>query len=81
MKTTVFNLEKFRRMAYYEDAKALMTGQTRNWMNCYKVKVTAGIAPQKAFFSCLSEYQDLSDGDWFFKYASVNGKNKKGLRE
>ena len=71
MKTVTFNLDKFRRQAYYEDAQALTKGQTRNWMNCYKSKVANGVAAQKAIESCMAEYQDLNDGDWSFKYDSV----------
>jgi hypothetical protein len=74
MKKTVFNLNSFRRKAYYEDAQALMRGQTRNWMDCYKSKVSSGMAPQKAICSCMEEYQTLSNGDWSFKYASKQEK-------
>jgi hypothetical protein len=74
MKTAKFNLKAFRRKAYYEDAQALMKGQSRNWMNCYKTKVSNGMPAQEAISSCMEEYQDLSDGDWSFKYASVKGK-------
>jgi hypothetical protein len=70
MKTAVFNLSKFRKQAYYEDAKGLMQTQSRSWMNCYKMKVDAGISPQKAINGCISEYQTLSKGDWAVKYAS-----------
>lgn len=74
MNTTTFNLKSFRRKAYYEDAQALMKGQTRNWMNCYKTKVAAGIPAQEAISSCMEEYQSASDSDWAFKYASVKSK-------
>jgi hypothetical protein len=74
MKTTVFNLKAFRRTAYYEDAQALMKSQSRNWMDCYKAKVSAGMAAQAAITSCIEEYQDLSGGDWSFKYASAQSK-------
>ena len=71
MKTTVFNLKSFRKQAYYEDAKGLMQTQSRSWMNCYKIKVSAGITPQKAINSCMEEYQTLSNGNWAFKYATT----------
>jgi hypothetical protein len=71
MKTTVFNLNSFRKQAYYEDAKGLMQTQSRTWMNCYKIKVDSGINPQKAISSCMEEYQTLSNGNWAFKYASI----------
>lgn len=71
MKLTTFNLDTFRKKAYYEDAKGLMQTQSRSWMNCYKMKVDAGITPQKAIDSCMSEYQTLDNGDWAFKYASA----------
>jgi hypothetical protein len=70
MKTTVFNLRSFKRQAYYEDAKGLIQPQSRGWMNCYKLKVSAGISPHEAIETCMEEYQTLSNGDWAFKYAS-----------
>ena len=70
MKTTVFNLDKFRKQAYYEDAKGLMQNQSRSWMNCYKMKVDAGISPHEAITACMDEYQSRGKGDWALKYAS-----------
>ncbi len=70
MKNSVFNLSKFKRQAYYEDAKGLMQTQSRSWMNCYKVKVDAGMNPQKAIDGCMDEYQSLNKNDWAVKYAS-----------
>ena len=74
MKTIVFNLKTFQKKAYYEDAKGLMQTQSRTWMNCYKLKVSSGIAPQKAIMTCLDEYQTLDNGNWSFKYASIKDK-------
>ena len=71
MRTTTFNLSKFKKKAYYEDAKGLMQTQSRSWMNCYKLKVDAGMGPQKAITSCMEEYQTLSNGDWALKYVSA----------
>ena len=71
MKRTTFNLSKFRKLAYYEDAKGLMQTQSRSMMNCYKLKVEAGMGAQKAISSCIDEYQTLSNGDWSFKYVSA----------
>jgi len=70
MKTTTFNLNSFRKKAYYEDAKGLMQGQSRGWMNCYKSKVADGISPQEAINSCMKEYQDQTKSNWSEKYAS-----------
>ena len=71
MSITTFNLSKFRKKAYYEDARGLMQTQSRSWMNCYKLKVDAGMGPQKAITSCMDEYQTLGNGNWAFKYASA----------
>lgn len=71
MKTTTFNLKAFRKKAYYEDAKGLMQTQSRSWGNCYKQKVDAGMAPQKAIDSCIKDYQTLSNGNWAIKYVSA----------
>lgn len=65
-----FNLKKFKREAYYEDAKSLVQNQSRFWMNCYKAKVDAGMSFQNAVESCMDEYQDFSSGEWSKKYAS-----------
>ena len=74
MKTMTFNLNSFRKKAYYEDAKGLMQGQSRAWMNCYKIKVSSGISPQEAINSCMEEYQDQSKSNWSVKYASTKKK-------
>ena len=77
MKKT-FNLNSFRKKAYYEDAKGLMQGQSRSWMNCYKSKVAGGMAAQKAIESCMAEYQKTNSMDWSLKHASTSDKKEKG---
>ena len=74
MKTIKFNLDSFKRQAYYEDAKGLAQSESRAWMNCYKIKVSSGISPQKAIASCMEEYQNKNKNDWSKKYASKNVK-------
>lgn len=74
MKTATFNLKSFRKKAYYEDSQALMKGQSRGWMNCYKTKVSNGMPAQEAIFSCMEEYQKSNESDWSFKYASSKVK-------
>ena len=76
MKTTTFNLNQFMKKAYYEDAQGLMQTQSRSWMNCYKIKVSAGISPQEAIASCMDEYQTLDNGNWAFKYSSTKNNKK-----
>ena len=68
--STTFNLQKFLKKAYYEDGKGQMQGQSRSWMNCYKQKLDSGKGAQESWQSCLDEYQDLSGGNWKFKYAT-----------
>jgi len=70
MKKVTFNLSKFLKKAYYDDGKGLMQTQTRSFMNCSKQKMDSGSGAQEAFFTCLKEYQDLSGGEWKFKYAT-----------
>lgn len=78
MKKVTFNLQKFYRKAYYDDGKGLVQEQTRCMMNCYKTKLDEGITPQKAFDSCLKEYQTSSkDGKWSLKYANKKSNTKK----
>lgn len=76
MKTAVFNLKKFLKKAYYEDAKGLSQTQSRSWMNCYKSKVDGGMGPQMAMYSCIEEYQTLAGGKWAMKYAGTGDKAK-----
>jgi hypothetical protein len=72
MKTHTFNLNKFKKTAYYDDAKAIMQNQTRSMMNCYKAKLDSGMSANDALDSCLKEYQDSNSSKWSFKYAQKN---------
>ena len=65
-----FNLKKFMKQAYYEDAKGTAFAQ-REWQNCYRKKTADGkMNSQEAWDSCLKEYQERNDkGDWASKYA------------
>jgi hypothetical protein len=74
MKIIKFNLDNFRKQAYYDDAKGLMQSESRAWMNCYKTKVSAGVSPQEAINSCMEEYQKKNSNDWSMKYARKNKK-------
>jgi hypothetical protein len=69
---TVFNLKKYIKTAFYEDDRGYWNKQTRSWMNCYKCKSDKGIAPQKAWDECLSEYQQANDkAEWVLSYTGV----------
>ena len=55
MKKT-FNLKSYMKHAFYEDVRGYMMKQERAWMDKYKEKVDSGMEPQKAWESCLEEY-------------------------
>ena len=74
----VFNLKHYIKKAFYEDVRGYWNSQTRAWMNCYKCKSDQGVAPQKAWDSCLGEYQTaMSKADWALSYTSDNDKIQK----
>ena len=67
MKT--FNLNKFRKKAFYEDGKGQVQRQTRAMMNCYKAKLASGMSAQESWAGCLEEYNIGNKADWATKYA------------
>ena len=74
----VFNLKQYIKKAFYEDVRGYWNGQSRAWMNCYKLKSDKGIAPQEAWNSCLGEYHKArSKSDWVLSYTSDNDKAPK----
>ena len=64
-----FNLQKFQKQAFYEGAKAQIHNQSRCMMNCYKSKLEKGNGAQKAWQSCVDEYNNSKDSDWSLKYS------------
>ena len=69
----VFNLKTYIKEAFYEDVRGYWTGQSRAWMNCYKLKSDEGTAPQEAWNSCLGEYQKSMDkADWVLNYTATD---------
>lgn len=67
----VFNLRQYIKTAFYEDSRGYWSRQTRSWQNCYKCKSDKGIAPQKAWNECLSEYQGAIDkSEWALSYTA-----------
>lgn len=65
-----FNLNRFRKQAFYEGGKGQVTTQTRCMMNCYKVKREAGKSAQEAWQNCLDEYNEpKSNSKWAEKYS------------
>jgi hypothetical protein len=74
MKKITFNLNKFQKTAYYEDAQGLMQSKSRAWMNCYKAKLDAKMSAQEAMEGCMEEFQDSEKNDWAFKYAKKEKK-------
>lgn len=74
----VFNLQKYIRTAFYDDARGYWNGQTRAWMNCYKQKSDRNVSPQEAWNNCLDEYQKTADkGKWMLSYSSDKEDAKK----
>jgi hypothetical protein len=55
MKKT-FNLKSYMKHAFYEDVRGYAMKQERAWMDRYKEKVDSGMSSQKAWESCLEEY-------------------------
>jgi hypothetical protein len=51
-----FNLKAYMKHAFYEDVRGYAMKQERAWMDKYKEKVDGGMGPQKAWESCLDEY-------------------------
>ena len=64
-----FNLNQFRKQAFYDDGKGQVQRQTRAMMNCYKAKLASGMSAQKAWEGCLTEYNTGDKADWATKYA------------
>lgn len=79
MKTkTIFNLNSFRKQAFYDDSRGYWNKQERACQNCYKKKSDEGLMPQEAWFACLKEYQTSSSkGDWALSYSSSDDKLDK----
>ena len=73
----VFNLKKFKKVAFYEGAKGLTS--ERAWQNCYKLKSVDGkMPPHEAWECCRKEFNDNNGkGEWSLKYASKNINYKK----
>ena len=66
-----FNLQKYIKTAFYEDVRGYWNGQSRAWMNCYKLKCDKGMEPQAAWNGCLADYQkSASKSTWVLDYAS-----------
>ena len=70
MEKVTFNLSKFRKQAFYEGGKGLISKQTRCMQNCYKAKLDSGSSAQKAMLDCQAEYQKAGSSDWALKYGS-----------
>lgn len=77
MKTT-FNLNTFRKQAFYEDDRGYWVKQERACQNCYKKKVDEGLQPQQAWGNCLEEYQNTEDkAKWSLSYSATVDKGPK----
>jgi hypothetical protein len=73
-----FNLKKWMRQAFYDDARGHMQSQTRAWMNCYKQKCDKKKGPQEAWNTCLEEYQKTENkGKWMLDYAGAKDEGSK----
>jgi hypothetical protein len=81
--TNAFNLKKFmktelKKVAFYEDSRGYMNGQTRAWQNCYKQKCDQGKGPQDAWNGCLEEFQKAAKkAEWLLNYGGAKDEGKK----
>jgi len=67
-----FNLNKFKKTAFYDDGRGSMLGLTRAFSNCYKEKVKK-MGPQEAWESCKDEFQNANskDSKWAENHCST----------
>ena len=73
-----FNLKKYIKKAFYDDARGHMMGETRAWMNCYKQQCDKKKGPQEAWNICLEEYQKTAEkGKWLMNYGANKEKGAK----
>lgn len=78
MKKTTFNLKKYVKLAFYDDARGYWNNQTRAWNNCYKLKSDKGMQPQAAWDNCLRDYQSSADrSKWVLSYTSDQDDSPK----
>jgi len=77
MKQT-FNLKKYIKQAFYDDARGYMQTQSRAWMNCYKQQCDKKKNPQEAWNICLEEYQEAEDkSKWITSYGADKDEGAK----
>ena len=73
-----FNLKKYIKKAFYDDARGHMQSQTRAWQNCYKQQCDKKKGPQEAWNICLEEYQKTADkGKWMLSYSGAKDEGTK----
>ena len=73
-----FNLKKYIKTAFYDDARGYMQSQTRAWMNCYKQQCDNKKQPQEAWNTCLEEYQKTANkGKWLMDYGADKNTQSK----
>lgn len=65
----MFNLEKFKKQAFYDGSKALIHNQTRCMQNCFKTQMETLGSAQKAWETCKDEYAKSNENDWSLKYS------------
>lgn len=63
-----FNLNRYHRKAFYDDARGHMLGQTRAWTLCYKAEIENKKTPQEAWDKCRDVYQESNQNDNWSKY-------------
>ena len=73
-----FNLKKYIKKAFYDDARGYMQGQTRAWMNCYKQQCDKKKGPQDAWNTCMEEFQKTAEKDrWLLNYGADKDEGTK----
>jgi len=63
-----FNLNTFRKKAFYEGIQGYWNDQTKACQVCYKYKYDEGKTPQEAWQECIEEYNTAADkAEWLKK--------------
>jgi hypothetical protein len=73
-----FNLKKYIKKAFYDDARGHMQGQTRAMQNCYKQQCDKKKQPQEAWNNCIEEYNKAANkGKWLMDYGADKNTQSK----
>lgn len=75
--TQPFNLQKFLKVAYYDDARGLVSRNSRAWPHCIRMKMEKGKkSNQEAIEECIKEYNTMDEGEWMTTYVEAYPDSK-----